>query len=107
MGTPFNNHLSPSDDKDKHFKSQKQRFLEYLKVNVATVAMVGKAIKVPEKNLTRYKRKLEKIGRLHELEKKTCKVTGSPAAYLTCNPDLFPFNPQTKLFQAGGGQDGN
>jgi hypothetical protein len=52
--------------------------------------MVSFATGIPQKNITRYKRDLEKAGKLFEVEKKLCKQTGFRAWYLTTNPDLFP-----------------
>ena len=67
-----------------------QRFNQYLKTNIATCSMVAKAIDVHQKNLTRYKRELEKIGLLYQYPTKAiCKDSGFKAHYLTTNPDLI------------------
>lgn len=75
--------------KDKFILTQKQNIFIYLSKKVATATMVSKATKIPQKNICRYKKDLEKQGLLMELEKKTCKVTGFKAWYLTTNPELF------------------
>jgi hypothetical protein len=106
MITPLNNDvLNSGMSKDTSFETQIQRFCQYLKTRTATVTMVSKAIKLPEKNLTRAKRFLEKRGLLRVVKIEKCKITGFKAAYLTCNPEMFPFDPQTNLFQSEGGQD--
>jgi len=45
--------------------------------------MVAAATGVPQKNICRYKRDLEKAGRLWEITKAACKLTGFKAWYLT------------------------
>ena len=60
--------------------------------------MVSAATGIPQKNICRYKRDLEKAGRLWEIEKKLCKQTGFKAWYLTTNPEQAPFNNQLNLF---------
>lgn len=69
----------------------------YLKQNIATASMVSEATGVPQKNICRYKRDLEKAGRLWELTKAYCKKTGFKAWYLTTNPDKAPKHSLTQL----------
>lgn len=85
-------------DKDKEVKSQLKTIFQYLHSHIATASMVSVATGVPQKNICRYKRDLEKVGRLWEIEKKLCKHTGFRAWYLTTNPDKAPFNKQLNLF---------
>jgi hypothetical protein len=82
-------------------KNQLLRFYEYLFENIATASMVTDATGIPQKCLTRYKRDLEKNGKLFELEKKHCRKTGFRAWYLTTNPQLMPTNNQLNLFENG------
>lgn len=84
--------------KDTNFKAQEKRYFEYLKIHIATNSMVTNATGIPQKNLTRFKRDLEKQGLLYEIEKKLCKKTGFRAWYLTTNPELFPKSNQLKKF---------
>jgi hypothetical protein len=60
--------------------------------------MVSDATGISQKNICRYKRDLEKAGRLWEIEKKLCKQTGFKAWHLTTNPEQAPFNNQLNLF---------
>jgi len=60
--------------------------------------MIAAATGIPQKNICRYKRDLEKAGKLWELEKKLCKQTGFRAWYLSANPNNAPFNSQIKMF---------
>ena len=76
--------------KDTYKRTQLKTIFEFLQNNIATASMVTEATGVPQKCITRYKRDLEKAGRLCEIEKKLCKKTGFKAWYLTTNPDLFP-----------------
>ncbi len=85
-------------DKDKDFKTQLKTIFKFLQEHIATASMVSAETGVPQKNICRYKRDLEKAGQLWETEKKLCKETGFRAWYLTTNPDNAPFNNQLKMF---------
>ena len=87
-----------SDDKNRNKLTQLQTIFCYLQNRVATASMVATATGVPQKCITRYKRDLEKVGLLWEVEKKMCKETGFKAWYLTCSPDNTPTDCQLKLF---------
>jgi len=79
-------------------RTQLQTIFHYLQKRVATASMVSRATGVPQKCITRYKRDLEQTGRLMEIKKTVCEVTGFRAWYLTCNESLFPAKDQLKLF---------
>ena len=81
-----NNPQGKGQDKGNSRNTQLQTIFQYLKKNVATASMVAKATKVPQKNICRYKRDLEKAGRIWETVKTTCKETGFKAWYLTTDP---------------------
>lgn len=76
--------------------NQLQTIFLYLEEHVATASMVADATGIYQKNICRYKRDLEKAGRLWETEKKPCKKTGFKAWYLTTNPDKAPKNQITQ-----------
>ena len=84
--------------KDKGFNTQLQTIFYFLQDHVATASMVSADTGVPQKCITRYKRDLEKAGRLWEIEKKLYKKTGFKAWYLTTNPNNAPFDNQLKMF---------
>lgn len=84
--------------KDKFITNQLQTIFYYLMNNVATASMVSEATGIPQKNICRYKRDLQKAGRLWEIEKKICKATGFKAWYLTTNSENAPYNAQLYLF---------
>ncbi len=85
--------------KDKHFVNQKMKVFQYLQKNIATASMVARDTGIPQKNITRYKRQLEKTGHLWEIEKKLCKETGFRAWYLSADPEKAPKQDmQLKLF---------
>lgn len=94
MESTNNNPLHKRQCKDTYFKSQQRTIFQYLQKHIATASMVAAATGIPQKNICRYKRDLEKAGRIWEVEKKLCKQTGFKAWYLTTNPDKAPFNNQ-------------
>lgn len=69
----------------KNKSNQLQTIFQYLLEHIATASMVADATGIPQKNITRYKRDLEKAGLLWEIEKKHCKYTGFKAWYLSTN----------------------
>lgn len=95
------NENSNFQNKDNHFQNEVQTIFSYLKENVCTASMLSDATGIKQKNITRYKRDLEKAGLLKELFKTHCKSTGFKAWYITCNELLFPMNKQYKLFDYG------
>lgn len=91
--------LRKEQDEDTHAKNELQTIFLYLKDHVATASMVTEVTGVPQKNICRYKRDLEKQGRLWEVEKKRCKKTGFKAWYLTTDPAKAPNGAnQLKMF---------
>lgn len=88
LNTPVNS-LQKRQCEVTIFKSQLKTIFQYLQKHVATASMVSAATGIPQKNICRFKRDLEKAGRLYEIEKKLCKKTGFKAWYLTTNPELF------------------
>lgn len=76
--------------KDSNFhQTQLETVYSYLLTHVATASMVSKATGVPQKCICRYKRYLEKLGLLWEVEINHCRITGYPAAYLTTNTEYY------------------
>lgn len=78
----------------RKFNSEMQQVYEYLFKNTATGSMVSEALDIKQKNICRYKAKLEDNGVLCELYIGPCKITGFQATYLTTNPELFRTLPQ-------------
>lgn len=66
-------------------KTQLHTIFHYLQEYTATASMVSKATGIPQKNICRYKKDLEKKGLLKEVAKRPCKVTGFNVWYLTTN----------------------
>lgn len=87
-------------DKDTKGRNQLKTIFQYLETNIATATMVSLATGVPQKNICRYKKDLEKKGLLKEIVKKHCEVTGCKAWYITTDSTKFPKTDsiQTKLF---------
>jgi hypothetical protein len=83
--------------KDKIRTNQTQTIFQYLLENTATASMVSKATGIPQKNICRYKRDLEKANRLWEITKAICKETGFKAWYLTTDKGKAPKHFQTQL----------
>lgn len=80
------------------FLPQLNRFYEYLKTETVTATMAAVILGIPQKNICRYKRSLEKEGRLWETKFDRCPVTGFEAWYLTTNPENKVPNNQLDLF---------
>ena len=85
-------------EKDSNKYTQLKTIFQYLQKHIATASMVSASTGIPQKNITRYKRDLELVGKLWEIEKKLCKHTGFKAWYLTTNPNLAPNKDQLELF---------
>lgn len=85
-----NNNPHNRHSKDSNTINQIQIFYNYLKDNVATATMATNATGVSQKNICRYKRMLEKTGRLWQVFKKPCESTNRFAWFLTTNPNKAP-----------------
>lgn len=93
----INPHLSvpiESQDEGTRRRTQTKTIFHYLHHNVATASMVAQATGVSQKNICRYKRDLEQCGRLWEVRRGICELTGFKAWYLTTDPDLRPATAQ-------------
>jgi hypothetical protein len=90
--------LDKEQGKGTERANQIKTIFQYLETHIATASMVSKATGVPQKNICRYKRDLEKAGALAEIKREDCKLTGFKAWYLTTNEKLFPQRQQLKLF---------
>jgi hypothetical protein len=84
------NPLSKKHSKDNHFTNELKAFFSYLQSNNATASMVSDILGIPQKNICRYKRTLEKEGKLWQTHKALCRKTGFRAFYLTTNPEFNP-----------------
>ena len=94
---PVNNLLLQNEGNNR--ATQLQTIFLYLKENNATASMVADATGIYQKNICRYKRDLEKAGKLWETEKTVCKKTGFKAWYLTTDPQKAPnHTSQLNLF---------
>jgi hypothetical protein len=104
-------HTACTDNANTQSKSttklqQLQKFYEYLKTNTATCTQVAIAIGIPQKNLTRYKSKLQKSNDLQVIKNIRCPSTGiNNVQLLTTNKELFvtKINYQLNLFDNGQG----
>ena len=67
--------------------AQIQLLWDYLHVQPSTASMAAKVTGIPQKCITRLKRKLEKEGRLWPVSKGICAITGCQAWYLTTDID--------------------
>jgi hypothetical protein len=85
--------------KDNTHEAQEKVVYDYLLMHVASASMVTDATGVPQKCICRYKRAYEQAGRLQQIKKDRCKITGRNVWYLTTNKDLFvKTSPQLTLF---------
>ena len=90
--------IQRQNTKEQVFNTQLKTIFQYLQEHIATASMVSVATGIPQKNICRYKRDLEKAGRLWETEKRLCEQTGFKAWYLTTNPNNAPIDNQLQLF---------
>lgn len=74
---------------DIKFNSQKEIFCAFLSKNIATATMAANALRITQKNITRYKSNLEKEGRLMVLFTAKCKITNRQADYLTTDSNII------------------
>jgi hypothetical protein len=81
------------------FGNELEVVYNYLNTCVATASMVAADTKIPQKNICRYKRWLEKAGLLWQVENEKCKITGYKAWYLTTNKKYIPHCRQLDLFE--------
>lgn len=65
--------------------TQLKTIFNFLQDNTSTASMVSKACNIPQKNICRYKKDLEKKGLLKEVAKRKCRLTGFPAWCLSTN----------------------
>lgn len=65
--------------------SQLQTLYSYFQSNTATASMAEQATQIPQKNICRYKRWLQKKGMLWEVIRGNCERTNHQAWYLTTN----------------------
>ena len=84
--------------KDIGRSTQLQTIFTYLRDNLTTASMLSNATGIPQKCITRYKRDLEKAGKLWEVKKAPCKLTGFKAWYITTDPKQAPKQQQFNLF---------
>jgi len=70
---------------DLKVTTQLSAVVKYLKSNVATASMISEATGIPQKNICRYKRLLQKQGLIREVARDVCEITGCHAWYLTCD----------------------
>jgi len=87
-----------SNNRFRYFESELQLLFQYLQNHIATASMITEATGIPQKNICRYKRQLEKAGKLWEVEKKKCRETGFEAWYITTNPTYVSSSKQLSLF---------
>lgn len=77
--TPSNKSLN-QQNKD----SQLQAFFQFLLKREATATEVSLSTGIPQKNICRYKREMEKAGKLREVRRTICPITKFPAFLITC-----------------------
>lgn len=89
-----------NNSKDNVKEPQIKTIFKFLQNNTATASMVSAETGIPQKNICRFKRDLEKSGKLWEVSKGKCKHTGFKAWYLTTTPEKAPkqSNAQLLLF---------
>lgn len=64
-------------------ENQLKAVYSHLRQHIATATMISKATGIPQKNICRYKRKLERAGLIFQAELGICEETGHIAWYLS------------------------
>lgn len=77
--------------------SELKRMYLYLQTHTATASMIEAALNIRQKNICRYKRRLEDEKKLWQVKEKLCNITGFKAWYLTTDPKQRPKDNQYKL----------
>ena len=73
-------------------------FYNFLLDKVTSCTEVSKKLGIVQKNLTRYKRKFQKDGKLAVVNKLKCPVTNREVQFITTDPNRFPKTKQLNLF---------
>lgn len=97
---PFNHSSQQNKIKNIDFRSQKKTLFKFLQDYTATASMVSAATGIPQKNICRFKRKMEDAGLLWEVRKAPCKITNFSAWYLTTDPAKTPQNKNHRLWKS-------
>lgn len=97
LKNPFSKNTNDKANLKNFFRPKEQSIFRYLQNHSSTTSMVSKASGIPQKNITCFKRDLEKHGLLYEVEKKLSELIGFKACYLATNLDLFPKSNAKKL----------
>lgn len=93
-------------NKGSHHSTELKTIFCYLQDHVCTASMLAEETGIKQKNICRYKRDLENAGRLWEIKKDICQVTGFKAWYVTTNPEYKPKQlQQLSLFEGGLNND--
>lgn len=89
---------SIKSDNRNFFNNELKTVFNYLNGCIATASMVSAVTEIPQKNICRYKRLLEKAGLLWEVKNEKCMITGYKAWYLTTNEKYISRCRQLNLF---------
>lgn len=73
----------------KRFINEAKLFYQFLKQKPCTCSEVAEALKIKQKNLTRYKRQLQKKQQLAVLNSVRCPITGFMAQLISTDEKLF------------------
>lgn len=84
---------------NKHEISEIKVMYNYLKNNIATASMIEDVTGIKQKNITWYKRTLERQGKLFKITYNRCLKTNRFAWWLTTNENLKPPTNQLELFE--------
>ncbi len=83
---------------ENSYYTQLKTVSNYWESNIASRYMVSIATGIPIQNICRYVDMLKAVNSIAIIRKDYCKITGELVEYLTTNKELFPHNPQLKLF---------
>lgn len=92
--------VSVSENKYKAYHTQLKTKFNYLKKHTAIASIVTSSIGIIQKCITRYKRDLEKAGRLAVVKKSVCKYSCHKAWCFTTNPEISTVDSITNFLKS-------
>ena len=86
-----------SQSKDNNFITQLNKVYQVFFKTPSTMKEVDAECGVMRESICRYVKTLRSENKIYLIDKRICKVTKHIAGIYTTNPDLIPFDKQTKL----------
>lgn len=89
--------LNEATSKIQKKSDEMTAFYHYLNDKVTSCTDAAVMLNIPQKNLTRYKRELEKVGKLQVVKMQRCPHTGRWVQHITTDPKKFSPSSQYQI----------